>query len=106
MATTGAKTYRNYIGGEWVDATSGDTFESTNPATGDLIGVFPKSTVEDTDRAVEAAKAAYDSWRLVPAPKRAEILFRVAQTWPTTWPVRGAACSARRHRRRCRTSFR
>jgi len=81
MATTGAKTYRNYIGGEWVDATSGETFESTNPATGELIGVFPKSTVGDTDRAVEAAKDAYESWRLVPAPKRAEILFRVAQSF-------------------------
>jgi alpha-ketoglutaric semialdehyde dehydrogenase len=81
MATTRAKTYRNYIGGEWVDATSDETFESTNPATGELIGVFPKSTVEDTDRAVEAAKAAYESWRLVPAPKRAEILFRVAQSF-------------------------
>ncbi len=81
MATTGAKTHRNYIGGEWVDATSDETFESTNPATGELIGVFPKSTVEDTDRAVGAAKAAYESWRLVPAPKRAEILFRVAQSF-------------------------
>jgi alpha-ketoglutaric semialdehyde dehydrogenase len=81
MATTGAKTYRNYIGGEWVDATGDETFDSTNPATGELIGVFPKSTVEDTDRAVEAAKAAYESWRLVPAPKRAEILFRVAQSF-------------------------
>jgi len=79
MATTGTKTYRNYIGGEWVDSSSGEIFESTNPATGELIGVFPKSTVEDTDRAVEAANAAYGSWRLVPAPKRAEILFRVAQ---------------------------
>jgi alpha-ketoglutaric semialdehyde dehydrogenase len=81
MATTGAKTYRNYIGGAWVDATGDETFDSTNPATGELIGVFPKSTVEDTDRAVEAAKAAYESWRLVPAPKRAEILFRVAQSF-------------------------
>ncbi len=81
MATTGAKTYRNYIGGEWVGGTSGETFESTNPATGELIGVFPKSTLEDTDRAVEAAKDAYESWRLVPAPKRAEILFRVAQSF-------------------------
>src|SRR5918995_1476727 len=79
MATTGAKTYQNYIGGEWVDAASGDTFESHNPATGELIGVFPKSGVEDVDRAVEAAKAAYERWRLVPAPKRAEILFRVGQ---------------------------
>ena len=79
MATTGAKTFQNYIGGEWVDAESGETFESYNPATGELIGVFPKSATEDVDRAVEAAKDAYESWRLVPAPKRAEILFRVGQ---------------------------
>jgi aldehyde dehydrogenase (NAD+) len=79
MATTGTKTYQNYIGGEWVDAASGETFESYNPATGELIGVFPKSSEEDVDRAVEAAKEAYESWRLVPAPKRAEILFRVGQ---------------------------
>ncbi len=79
MATTGAKTFQNYIGGEWVDAASGETFESHNPATGELIGVFPKSAIEDVDRAVEAAKDAYESWRLVPAPKRAEILFRVGQ---------------------------
>ncbi len=79
MATTGAKTFQNYIGGEWVDAASGETFESYNPATGELIGVFPKSSVEDVDRAVEAAKNAYERWRLVPAPKRAEILFRVGQ---------------------------
>ena len=81
MATTGAKTYKNYIGGEWVDSAGGETFESTNPATGDLIGEFPRSTAEDADRAVEAAKEAYESWRLVPAPKRAEILFRVAQSF-------------------------
>src|SRR5438034_1755143 len=81
MATTGTKTYKNYIGGEWVDAASAETFESTNPATGELIGVFPKSTAEDADRAVEAAKEAHESWRLVPAPKRAEILFRVAQAF-------------------------
>ena len=43
MATTGAKTFQNYIGGEWVDAAGGETFESHNPATGELIGVFPKS---------------------------------------------------------------
>jgi aldehyde dehydrogenase (NAD+) len=79
MATTGAKTFQNYIGGEWVDAASGETFESSNPATGELIGVFPRSSVEDVDRAVEAAKDAYQRWRLVPAPKRAEILFRVGQ---------------------------
>ena len=75
----GTKTYRNYIGGEWVDAANGETFESVNPATGETLGVFPASTVEDMDRAVDAAKAAYERWRLVPAPKRAELLFRVAE---------------------------
>jgi alpha-ketoglutaric semialdehyde dehydrogenase len=79
MALTGAKTYRNYIGGEWVDAVGGGTFETTNPANGETLGVFPLSTTEDMDRAVEAAKDAYERWRLVPAPKRAELLFRVGQ---------------------------
>ena len=79
MALLGAKTYRNYIDGEWVDAAGGETFESTSPATGDTIGVFPKSGREDVDRAVAAAKAAFEEWRLVPAPKRGEVLFRFGQ---------------------------
>jgi acyl-CoA reductase-like NAD-dependent aldehyde dehydrogenase len=79
VATTGAKTYRNYIGGEWVDAASGKTFETRNPANGEVLGVFPLSTTEDMDRAVEAARDAYERWRLVPAPRRGEILFRVAE---------------------------
>src|ERR671935_568620 len=74
-----APTFKNYVGGEWVDAASGETFESTSPATGETIGVFPKSGAEDVDRAVAAAKAAYEEWRLVPAPKRGEILFRFAR---------------------------
>jgi aldehyde dehydrogenase (NAD+) len=79
MATTGAKTFQNYIGGEWVDAASGETFESSSPATGEPVGIFPKSGPEDVDRAVAAAKAAYEDWRLVPAPKRGEVLFRFGQ---------------------------
>jgi aldehyde dehydrogenase (NAD+) len=79
MATTGTKTFRNFIGGEWVDAVSGETFESRNPATGETLGRFPKSDAEDVGRAVAAAKAAYEDWRLVPAPKRGEILIRFAQ---------------------------
>ena len=78
MAILGAKTFQNYIGGDWVDAASGETFESTSPANGDTIGTFPKSSREDVDRAVAAAKEAYEDWRLVPAPKRGEILFRFA----------------------------
>jgi alpha-ketoglutaric semialdehyde dehydrogenase len=79
MATTGTKTFKNFIGGEWLDAASGETFESRSPATGEVIGLFPKSGAEDVDWAVEAAKAAYSEWRLVPAPKRGEILMRFAQ---------------------------
>jgi alpha-ketoglutaric semialdehyde dehydrogenase len=78
MATTETRTQQNYIDGEWVDAASGETFESTSPANGDAIGVFPRSSTEDVERAVAAAKRAYEDWRLVPAPKRGETLFRFA----------------------------
>jgi acyl-CoA reductase-like NAD-dependent aldehyde dehydrogenase len=70
------QTFKNYIGGEWVDAAGGETFDSLSPATGEQIGTFPRSRAEDVDRAVEAAKEAFRDWRLVPAPKRGEILFR------------------------------
>jgi aldehyde dehydrogenase (NAD+) len=79
VAILGAKTFQNYIDGEWVDAASGETFESTSPANGDAIGTFPRSSAEDVDRAVAAAKTAYEDWRLVPAPRRGEILFRFGQ---------------------------
>src|SRR5687768_16444674 len=79
MALLGAKSFQNYIAGEWVDAISGETFESTSPANGDAIGTFPLSTAEDVERAVAAAKSAFEEWRLVPAPKRGEILFRFGQ---------------------------
>ncbi|HEY4620928.1 MAG TPA: aldehyde dehydrogenase family protein [Gaiellaceae bacterium] len=79
MATTGVREFKNYVAGAWVDAASGETFESRSPADGEPIGIFPKSGADDVDRAVEAAKGAYEDWRLVPAPKRGEILFRFAQ---------------------------
>jgi alpha-ketoglutaric semialdehyde dehydrogenase len=79
MTTTETKSFKNFIGGEWVEAASGETFESVSPATGEALGIFPKSTAEDVDRAVAAAKTAFEDWRLVPAPKRGEILFRVAR---------------------------
>jgi alpha-ketoglutaric semialdehyde dehydrogenase len=62
-----------------VAATGTETFESTSPADGETIGVFPRQGVEDVDRAVAAAKEAYAHWRLVPGPKRGEILFRFAR---------------------------
>jgi alpha-ketoglutaric semialdehyde dehydrogenase len=82
MATTAVKatTYHNFIDGAWVPSVSGDAFENRNPADADdLIGVFQKSTRTDVQRAIEAAERAYVSWRLVPAPRRAELLFRAAQ---------------------------
>src|SRR6266704_4156145 len=79
MATTAAQSFKNLIGGEWVDAASGETFESTSPATGETIGIFPRSGAEDVDRAVAVAKEAFAEWRLVPAPKRGEILFGLAR---------------------------
>ena len=78
MAVLGAARFKNFIGGEWVDAAGGETFESLVPATGEVIGAFPRSTSEDVDRAVAAAKEAYAGWRLVPAPRRAEVLYRFA----------------------------
>lgn len=73
-------TYRNFIDGAWTDSDSGQLFENRNPADrDDLIGLFQKSSKSDVQRAIAAARRAYASWRLVPAPKRAEILFRAAQ---------------------------
>jgi acyl-CoA reductase-like NAD-dependent aldehyde dehydrogenase len=74
------KVYRNFINGEWVEARSGKAIENRNPAnTRELVGMFSSSTEEDVNAAVEAAKEAYKGWRLVPAPKRAEILYRAAE---------------------------
>jgi aldehyde dehydrogenase (NAD+) len=75
------RVFKNYINGEWTGSASGRAFENRNPAnTDELIGIFPDSTATDVNAAVEAARAAFDPWRLTPAPKRAEILFRAAET--------------------------
>ena len=75
-----APTYLNFIDGAWVPSGSGNLFEDRNPAdASDVIGLFQQSVRSDVDRAIEAAERAYQQWRLVPAPKRAEILFRAAQ---------------------------
>src|SRR3954471_22218860 len=72
--------FQNLVDGKWVASSSGVTFENRNPANHqDLIGTFQESTPADAERAIDAAARAYESRRLVPAPKRAELLFRVAQ---------------------------
>ena len=78
--TTGVTVYGNYIDGEWKPSASGETFENRNPAnTDDLIGIFQHSNRKDVEAALEAARKAYETWRLVPAPIRAEMLYKVAQ---------------------------
>nr|MBN2276958.1 aldehyde dehydrogenase family protein [candidate division Zixibacteria bacterium] len=72
--------YKNYIGGEWVKTRTGQTFENRNPAnTDEVVGIFQKSGSDDVKDAIAAAKDAFKKWRLVPAPKRGEILYRISQ---------------------------
>src|SRR6188472_711719 len=72
-------TFKNLIGGEWVAARRGATFETRNPAdTSETVATYQKSGVDDTREAIAAAKAAQPAWAAVPAPKRGEILFRAA----------------------------
>ena len=74
-----AKVFKNFINGKWVESKSGKTYENINPAnTDEVVGVFQKSNADDVKDALDAAAEAYKSWRLVPAPKRGEILYRVA----------------------------
>ncbi|MFN8596893.1 MAG: aldehyde dehydrogenase family protein [Anaerolineae bacterium] len=70
---------RNFINGQWVEAQSGDVFHSYNPATEELIAEVAQSDVRDVNAAVESAERAYVDWRLLPAPKRGEILYRIGQ---------------------------
>src|SRR2546422_5327098 len=74
------KSYRNFIDGEWVESAARETFEDRNPADrSEVIGTFQRSSQADIDAAVEAARRAYRRWRQVPAPKRAESLFRMGE---------------------------
>jgi len=73
-----ARKFQNFINGKWVDAKSGKTFENRNPAHWDeVIGTFPKSGAEDVEEAVRCARKAFETWRLVPAPKRGDIMRAV-----------------------------
>jgi len=72
-----AQTFHNLIGGRWVPAASGRTFPNVNPATGETLGEFPDSQAPDVEAAVKAARAALRGWKLTPAPKRGEMLYRL-----------------------------
>ncbi len=81
MATEIAvETQQNWIGGKWVPAASGQTFENRNPADrDDLVGLYPKSGKADVDAAVAAAKKAFPGWKNTPAPRRAEVLYAAGE---------------------------
>ncbi|HXM50548.1 MAG TPA: aldehyde dehydrogenase family protein, partial [Pyrinomonadaceae bacterium] len=73
-------TYRNFIGGEWIDSSSSRTVNNTNPAnTDDVIGTVRQATREEARGAVDAASEAFQSWRKTPAPTRGKIVAKAAR---------------------------
>jgi len=63
-----------FINGQWIDATSGDTINVTNPATGEVLGTVPKMGADETKQAIDAANTAWPAWRAKTAKERAGIL--------------------------------
>ena len=80
MATTITK-LKNFIGGEFVDPAEGQTEEVLNPATTEVIGQAPLSTEEDVDRAVAAARGAFEGWWATTPGERANCLMRLADAF-------------------------
>ena len=75
-----SKLFKNYINGKWKASSSGETFENVNPANhNEVLGRFQKSNKKDVNEAISAAENAQKQWRETPAPKRGEILFKVAE---------------------------
>ena len=70
--------YKNLVGGEWVDSASGETMEVLNPATGETIAEVPRGTAEDVGRAVDAATKALPEWLETTPGERAEALLKLA----------------------------
>lgn len=83
--TTSVQTLKNFIGGQWVESTSGRTDAVLNPATGETLAYVPISSREDLDRAVEAAKKAFKTWSKTAVPRRARILFKYQQLLVEHW---------------------
>jgi len=75
-----AKSFSNYIGGKWVDSTSG-SIESKNPATGELVARAPQSTIGDVGAAIDEARRAFDAgpWRSVRPAERAKVLKEISE---------------------------
>ncbi len=77
MVDQQVKTYQNYLGGQWLDSNSGQTYTITSPASkSTVLGAFQFSTAEDATQAVAAAQEASSGWAGTPAPVRAQVLYR------------------------------
>src|SRR3712207_2751319 len=73
-----ATTFRNFVGGQWIEPSSGAYLENRNPANpADLIGRFPDSDQHDVDAAVRSARRGFEVWSRTPAPVRGDVLRRV-----------------------------
>src|SRR5437868_7789902 len=70
--------YKNFVGGEWVESASGETMDVINPATGETIADVPKGSAEDVDRAVAAASKALPEWLDATPKERSELLHKLA----------------------------
>ena len=103
----------NYINGEWIVSATGRYLPITNPATGEVLGEVVQSDETDVELAVRAASEAQRKWRLVPAPKRAEVLStqapvpqpmeRLHLTDSQACPRRRCCCLLQLRISRCRT---
>jgi alpha-ketoglutaric semialdehyde dehydrogenase len=70
--------FKNYIAGQWVASSSGAWFENHNPAdTSDLVGRFPRSNIDDVNKAVASATKGFAAWKAMPAPARGDVLRKV-----------------------------
>ena len=78
MATATLTKLQNFIGGEFVDPAEGQTEEVVNPATGEPIAEAPLSTAQDVDRAVAAAREAFDGWAATTPGERALMVLKLA----------------------------
>src|SRR6185369_44560 len=79
-SSTRMNTYRNFIGGKWIESASTRTAPNINPAnTDDVLGTIRQATREEARAAVNAAAAAFHSWRATPAPARGKIVARAAR---------------------------
>ncbi|MGF9977190.1 CoA-acylating methylmalonate-semialdehyde dehydrogenase [Viridibacillus arvi] len=82
---TEKKTLSNFINGQWVKSSTENYIEVPNPATGEILAEVPISTQQDLEKAVEAAKQAFTSWKKVAVPQRARILFKYQQLLIENW---------------------